>query len=353
MTTGGPVRAAIVGAGLMGHWHARAVVSAGSSVSVVVDPDTSRGERLAKAYGARHAATLRDAVNSGGSIDCAHVCTPLEFHEGIAREAIALGLHALVEKPLAATATQTGELLRSAADRGMLLCPVHQFPFQRGVRTIVESLPTIGAVAHVDVVTCSAGADDCDESGRQCIAADIVPHPLSLFAAIVGGPLAAVDWQVFAPEPGEIRVAGAARGATLSFLVSMAGRPTRNALRVIGAHGTAHADLFHGFVVVESGGVSRMRKIVQPVWHGAATSTAAISNLIRRAVTREHAYPGLRPLVAQFHLAVRGAGRPPISPEETLDVAAARDAILARATRPGAHLSSRDEPFTGAPRRDA
>jgi hypothetical protein len=156
-----------------------------------------------------------------------------------------------------------------------------------------------------------------------------------------------VDWQVIAPEPGELRAVGAARGATLSFLVSMAGRPTRNALRVIGAHGTAHADLFHGFVVIESGAVSRMRKIVQPVWHGVATSTTAMSNLIRRSAMRERAYPGLRPLIAQFHLAVRGTGPAPIAAAETLDIAVARDAVVARAARPGAYVTPRDERVTG------
>jgi predicted dehydrogenase len=333
MTSPGPVRAAILGAGLMGRWHARAVKRAGGSVAVVVDPDASRAVDLARAHRAGYARTLGEAVSSGASIDAVHVCTPLESHDALAREAIELGLHVLVEKPLVATAAATADLLRCAGERGVLVCPVHQFPFQRGVRALVAALPAIGPVVHVAAITCSAGGENSDADGRGRIAADVLPHPLSLFSAILGVPVASIDWQVSAPAPGELRAWGGAQGATLSIVVSMSGRPTRNAVHVIGARGSAHADLFHGFLVRESGAVSRARKIVQPLAHASATFGAAVGNLARRAVAGESAYPGLRTLVAEFYAAIRGTAPPPISVAQALDIAIARDAILAPARR--------------------
>jgi hypothetical protein len=130
--------------------------------------------------------------------------------------------------------------------------------------------------------------------------------------------------------PGELRVSATSGAATMSALVSMSGRPTTNSLRVIGARGTAHADLFHGFAVVETGAVSRTRKIVHPFVLAGATLGAAAVNLSRRAFVRESAYPGLRELVAAFHAAVRGGAPSPISPSQTLDIARARDAVLGR-----------------------
>jgi predicted dehydrogenase len=298
-----------------------------------VDPDASRAVDLARAHRAAYARTLRETVSSSASIDAVHVCTPLEFHDELTRDSIALGLHVLVEKPLAATAAATADLLRCAAERGVLVCPVHQFPFQRGVRTLVDALPAIGPVVHVEAVTCSAGGDNSDAAGRDQIAADVLPHPLSLFSAILGAPVASIDWQVSRPAFGELRAWGTAQGATLSIVVSMAGRPTRNAVHVIGARGSAHADLFHGFLVRESGEVSQARKIVQPLAHAGATLSVALGNLARRAVAGESAYPGLRTLVAEFHAAIRGTAAPPISAAQTLDIAMARDAILAHARR--------------------
>jgi hypothetical protein len=57
---------------------------------------------------------------------------------------------------------------------------------------------------------------------------------------------------------------------------------------------------------------------------------ATSENLARRALARETAYPGLSSLVAAFYAAARGEAPPPISPAQTLDVAQARDAVLAR-----------------------
>ena len=53
----------------------------------------------------------------------------------------------------------------------------------------------------------------------------------------------------------------------------------------------------------------------------------------RRATRREVAYPGLRPLVHAFYRAVRGAAPPPVTAHESLDVAVARDSVIARMDR--------------------
>ena len=62
----------------------------------------------------------------------------------------------------------------------------------------------------------------------------------------------------------------------------------------------------------------------------AARSLAAASlNLARRAIGGEPAYPGLIELVRRVHLAVRDGATSPIVPEETLDIALARDRLIA------------------------
>ena len=58
---------------------------------------------------------------------------------------------------------------------------------------------------------------------------------------------------------------------------------------------------------------------------------AAGWNLAARAARREFAYPGLRTLVALFYSAVRSGGEHPITPEQSLAVAEARDRIIALA----------------------
>ena len=116
-------------------------------------------------------------------------------------------------------------------------------------------------------------------------------------------------------------------GTTAGITVSMAGRPTRNELQVIGAGGTVEADLFHGFSVSESPQVSRWRKASRPYVRAARGLLAAGGNLAHRAIEREVAYPGLTDLVRRFHCAAAGVEPSPIPPAETLAVARQLDAI--------------------------
>jgi predicted dehydrogenase len=324
--------AAIVGAGLMGRWHAHAVRRLGGRVALVVDPWRARGAALAARVGAASADWLDPArVAELGA--AAHVCTPLDTHAEVVASLVAAGVHVLVEKPLTETADTTADLLARAQEHGVVLCPVHQFSFQEGVRRLVATLPSLGPVRHVDFTACTAGAAGRDAATHDALVADVLPHPLSLFARVLGVSVDELEWRVSRPHAGELRAFADAAGTHAALLVSTHGRPTTNTLRVIGERGTATADLFHGFAIVQPGDVSRGRKIAQPFMLGAGTVGAASANLARRAARREPAYPGLRELVRVFYDAVAGVTPPPISPAETLAVARARDRICAASRR--------------------
>jgi predicted dehydrogenase len=325
-----PLRAAIVGAGLMGRWHAHALTRAGGLLVAVVDPCRPRAEALAAAYpGARHGASLDDVLDWG--IDVVHVTTPLPTHAPLALRALDAGCHTLVEKPLAETHAATCALLDAAEARNRLLCPVHQFLFQTGVLRALAALGRVGPLLHVDAVVCSAGADSSSGMDHPALIAEILPHPLALFARLCPGHLADADWQVHYPQPGELRAIARLGPVSVGLLVSSRGRPTSNGLRLVGAHGTVHVDLFHGFCVVEPGEVSRIRKITHPFVLAGATVAAAGLNLVQRTARGEPAYPGLRPLIARYYAAIRGEGAPPIAAPEIAAVAAARDNLLRRA----------------------
>jgi predicted dehydrogenase len=323
---------AIVGAGLMGRWHADAVRRTGGHVVLVVDPDPARAGALARPAGGAAVATRLDPVALAEVAAVAHVCTPLPTHGELAGLLLDAGVHLLVEKPLTERAQETAALLERALARGVLLCPVHQFGFQRGVRRVLDSLASLGPVRHLAFEACSAGADGGDDAARDRLVADVLPHPLSLLAELLPEPVAGLEWQVARPGPGELRAVAVSGGATIDLLVSTHGRPTTNVLRVIGEHGSATADLFHGFAIVQHGRVSRARKVAQPFGLAGLTGAAATANLVRRAWRREPAYPGLRELVRAFHLAAASGGPPPIPGAVTLDVASARDRLI-EATR--------------------
>jgi len=319
------VRVAIVGAGLMGRWHASAAARAGGRVVAVVDPNQARADRLASEF--RGACAFAEIAPSLDAVDVVHICTPAETHVPIAHVAIGARRHVLVEKPIAATAAETADLLARAAEESVLLCPVHQFLFQDGVRAALSS-PAARSLQHVDITICSAGADGASAAAADQIAAEIVPHAMSLLIRMRPA-FAEVDWAALHPRFGEIRALAEADRVTATIVISMHGRPPVNRMRLIGEASTVHVDLFHGFAVTLSGSPSRRQKIAQPFLHAEAQFRAATMNLARRAWRREPAYPGLRALVQRFYEEVLGSAIAAIPPEETLRTARACDRVVA------------------------
>ena len=332
MSEHGEPRAAIIGAGLMGRWHADAVRRLGGRVTVIVDPNADAREALGRRHhGARLFREL-DAADVRRHATAAHVCTPVSTHARVLTELIAGGLHALVEKPFAETATETTSLLAAAKSRGVVVCPVHQFLFQDGVRRVIDWLPSLGRVCRIEFSTCSAGALANDDASLDALVAEILPHPLALTQTILRANLATTAWHVAHPTPGEFRAVATIGTVVADMATSAHGRPTENVLRVVGTSASATADLFHGFAVRQRGAVSRRGKMARPFGLALSTLGSASANLARRAARRETAYPGLRELVQRFYAATSGHGPTPISSADITDIAVARDGIIAQLT---------------------
>lgn len=325
-----PLRVGIVGAGLMGRWHAVAATRAGGAVVAVADLDPDRARPLARRYAASSAASI-DEMLSGHTLDVVHVCTDTSSHEAVARAAIAAGAHLLVEKPLAASMAGTEALLALAAHRGVSLCPVHQFVFQDGVRAARAAVPDIGAIVHLQATFCTAGTPGLSSATADRLVGDILPHPLSLAQLFLPAPLPVDGWTVMHPDAGELRACGAAAGATVSMLISTRARPTVCSFDVLGDAGSIHLDLYHGYAVIEGGRVSRSRKVAQPFARTIHTGMAAALNLGRRIVRRQAAYPGLWQLVEAMYRALRRGAPAPIAADDMLAIAGVRDLLVARA----------------------
>ncbi len=326
------IRAGVVGAGLMGRWHAQALEREGGEVVGFIDFDLTKAETLADKY--THARAFRNVEEmlADRQIDVLHVCSPLESHVAIAERAINSGVHLLVEKPLAETNAATLKLYEMAREKNTLLCPVHQFAFQSGVEKAKSQLPQIGRLVHVEAKICSAGGIGLAPGYLDAIAVDILPHPLSLLQKFLETDIAAAEWDVFRPLPGELRISGRNLGSTsISIFISMNSRPTENTFHLLGTHGGIHLDLFHGYSFMEPGNVSKMAKLTHPFDYAARSFGTAAANLARRSLRREAAYPGLRRLIGEFYRSVKFGLESPISRAEALAIAEIRDLVIARA----------------------
>jgi predicted dehydrogenase len=326
--------AAVVGAGLMGGWHASAIRRAGGKVIAVVDPDRERAATLAKRFvGAQVYTRLDDALNQTRPA-VVHLCTPTSTHRQQAEHALNAGAHLFVEKPLAPTLQDTQDIFTLAEQKGLAVCPVHQFIFQDGFQRVQAWLPKAGEILQISFTIHSAGGVNLAPPDLNTLVGDILPHPLSLLQAMLPGSLES-HWNVSRPAPGEFRAFGThigrspTEGVGLAIEISLNARPTRNSLSVAAKNATLNADLFHGFAFRLPGNVSRTQKIIQPFEISLRQFGAAAGNLILRLLNAEGAYPGLRRLVYLFYEALRSGGIPPIPVHDTIAVAHARQVILA------------------------
>src|SRR4051812_37536283 len=105
------LRVAIVGAGLMGRAHARAIQRAGGNIVAVVDGDQMAAKRLASSIGKDVIPGKLEDLLTSATLDAVHVCTPAGQRAESCSVAIDRGLHVLCEKPLANNTDETQTLL--------------------------------------------------------------------------------------------------------------------------------------------------------------------------------------------------------------------------------------------------
>ncbi len=330
----------MVGAGLMGRWHAYFAQRLGAELAAVVDNAPGAAASLARRAKQPAVFSEMGAMLEAVRPHVVHICTPLSTHVPLTLQALEAGAHALVEKPLTPMAGQTRVLLEKAQEKGVHVCPVHQFAFQRCVTRAAEALDGLGDALHANFTICSAGGGAETGVALDAIVADILPHPLSILQALwPRNPLRAGGWTAHSSRNGELRVQGAASGVAVSVCISMNARPTRCDLDILCSGGSIHVNFFHGYAIVRRGRLSRLDKIAQPFGLAGQTFAVAAANLAGRALRREMAYPGLSALIGRFYAAARGANGIPISAQDTLAAALVREHIIHQAL-PGVLLES-------------
>jgi predicted dehydrogenase len=322
MAVRSPLRIAIVGAGLMGRWHAYYAGRLGARIVGVVDRDSAKAGSLLQDHKGASFYSELEACLSQSKPDVVHICTPSTSHFDLARVALESDAHVLIEKPAATTFEDTEELLRLARYRKRLLTPVHQFPFQNGFAQLRRNAAQLGQAVRVTYEAYTAGGAGASEEQRRQILTEILPHPFSLGSSLFGTSFLKTLEPVGPQTCDDMEFAGMAGDTRFHVSVSHRGRPTRNVLSYIGTAGSAHVNLFHGFAVFETGSeVSRRKKMLQPLGFGArlvARSSANLATRLRRSIW---AYPGLAELGSAFYDAVRTGGAAPIADSEVLEIA--------------------------------
>ncbi len=106
------LRAAVIGVGYLGNFHAQKYAAIpGIELVGVVDNDPKRAAEIAAALGTRAYSDHRELI---GLVDAVSVVVPTQYHHSVARDFLAAGVHVLIEKPITVTIEEADELIALA-----------------------------------------------------------------------------------------------------------------------------------------------------------------------------------------------------------------------------------------------
>ena len=111
-----PIRFGVIGLGIMGQEHARAIASNPlMKLVAVTDVQPKTGRRVAADLHCKWFDSADELINSG-DMDAVVIATPHWQHGELAIKALKAGLHVLCEKPLTVTVAQADEVLKAARE---------------------------------------------------------------------------------------------------------------------------------------------------------------------------------------------------------------------------------------------
>lgn len=179
------LRAAVIGAGYLGRFHAQKYAAIERVELVgVVDPDERARRGVAGELGCRAFSDHRALL---GRVDAVSVVTPTPSHHGVAGDFLRAGAHVLVEKPITVTVEEARELIGLAADHERILQVGHLERFNPVILALEGILDRPRFIESNRLAPFKVRGTDVS------VVLDLMIHDIDLIQNIVGSPVASID----------------------------------------------------------------------------------------------------------------------------------------------------------------
>ena len=185
-----PLRAAVIGVGYLGRFHAQKYAQLASCELIgVADTDPERRAAAAAALGVPAHADGRELLAAAEAVS---VAVPTPAHYAVARAALEAGCHVLIEKPFTRSVAEASELIALARRHGLVLQIGLLERFNAAFGALLERLerPRFIEVHRL--------APWNDRGAEIDVTLDLMIHDIDLVLTLVG------------EEPCELRASGAA-----------------------------------------------------------------------------------------------------------------------------------------------
>ena len=180
-----PLRAAVVGVGYLGAFHAEKYASlADVELVAVVDVDAERARTIAARHATRAETDFRALF---GRVDCVSLAVPTPLHFALAHELLDHGIDVLVEKPLSTTVTEGAQLVDTAARRGRILQVGHLERFNPAIRALSD------IITQPRFIECHRLAPFGERGTDVDVILDLMIHDLDVILSLVRADVQAIE----------------------------------------------------------------------------------------------------------------------------------------------------------------
>ena len=227
-SSGNKLRAAVIGAGYLGHFHVQKYAALEDvELTAVVDIDASRAQEIGSRYGAKVYTDYRSILNQ---VDLVSVVTPPEAHYSIACDFLDSGVHVLVEKPMTETVLQAEHLIALARKRGRVLQVGHLERFNPAV------LALRGILTEPRFIESHRIAPFQPRGTEVSVVMDLMIHDIDIILSLVESPIAEIRPVGVSVLSDEIDIAQArlefSNGCVANVTASRVGREPMRKFRI-------------------------------------------------------------------------------------------------------------------------
>ena len=255
-----PVRVGVIGTGALGFHHARLLRRMpGVAFAGIYDKNPARAAEVAQRLDTTALPSLGALLER---VDAVTVAVPTPVHTAVGLAVLERGVALLMEKPLADSVAAAEQLVRRAAERGMVLQVGHVERFNRAVRAAAPYLDEPRFLQIDRLAPFQPRGTDV------AVILDLMIHDLDLVLELVGADVSDVRATGIPILTPHVDIANAriefANGAIANVTASRVSRERTRKLRIFQPTGYFSLDLAQG-----SGDFFRLR----PGWQGIGATT--------------------------------------------------------------------------------
>jgi predicted dehydrogenase len=180
-----PLRAAVIGVGYLGAFHAEKYASLeGVRLVGVVDADAPRAAEIAQRFATQAFSDYRPLL---GEVDCVSLAVPTPAHFEIAADLLGRAIDVLVEKPITESAAQGQRLVALAAEKGCILQVGHLERFNPAIRSLS------GVITRPRFIECHRLAPFVERGTDVDVILDLMIHDLDVILSVVDSPVDRIE----------------------------------------------------------------------------------------------------------------------------------------------------------------